>query len=289
MEQLHLEQPRHHRGLRRERRDGARRGHRAQGRRQEARQGHQDRVDRRHPQRRAGHRRRHDQRGHRVQPALRAAGVRDRAEVLQRRAAIPENVIISDREYDSANAEPSAGLGQAPTERAADCNSPERAVLEIRRGRRKRFPGVLALDGVGLRVRARRGARAGRRERRRQVDADQGAHRRLPARRRRGAVPRRAGALRPAARRPARRHLHDLPGGQPRPADERGAQPLPRPRAAHPVRADRRRADEPRGRRDRSRLRHRRRRHPAAALARPRRAADGRAGAGAVAVGRPAW
>ncbi len=36
--------------------------------------------------------------------------------------------------------------------------------------------------------------------------------------------------------RPARRDLHDLPGGQPHPADERGAQPLPRPRAAHPVR-----------------------------------------------------
>ncbi len=49
-------------------------------------------------------------------------------------------------------------------------------------------------------------------------------------------LPGRTGRLRHAARGPARRHLHHLPGGQPRPADERGPQPLPRPRAAQPVR-----------------------------------------------------
>ena len=56
---------------------GARRGHRAEGRRQGAGQGRQDRVDRRHAQRRAADRRRQLQRRRRVQPALRSARVRD--------------------------------------------------------------------------------------------------------------------------------------------------------------------------------------------------------------------
>ena len=49
------------------------------------------------------------------------------------------------------------------------------------RGITKTFPGVNALDNVNLAVRARRDPRRGRRERRRQVDADEGAERRLSA------------------------------------------------------------------------------------------------------------
>ena len=82
-----------------------------------------------------------------------------------------------------------------------------------------------------------RDPRAGGRERRRQVHPDQGAHRRVPARRGRTAATGRAGLVRPPARGPAGRHLHHLPGGQPRPADERGPQHLPGPRAEEPPRA----------------------------------------------------
>ena len=49
---------------------------------------------------------------------------------------------------------------------------------------RKAFPGVKALDGVDFRLLPGRGARPDGRERRRQVDPDQGADRRLPDRRR---------------------------------------------------------------------------------------------------------
>ena len=60
----------------------------------------------------------------------------------------------------------------------------------------KSFPGVQALDGVRLAPLSRRGDRAGRRERRRQVDARQDPDRHLPARRRRD--PRRRQAGRPS-------------------------------------------------------------------------------------------
>ena len=65
----------------------------------------------------------------------------------------------------------------------------------------KRFPGVVALDGVDLDVRAGRGALPARPERRRQVDPDQGARRRAPARRGRDHLGGRGGA-RSATRRP---------------------------------------------------------------------------------------
>ena len=101
---------------------------------------------------------------------------------------------------------------------------------------------------VSLRPAPRRGARPRRRERRRQVDPDQGDHRRLPGPTAARCATRAAGAVRQPARRAARRDLHDLPGGQPRPADERGAQPVPRPRAAHRFGLIDVGADAPRGR-----------------------------------------
>ena len=55
------------------------------------------------------------------------------------------------------------------------------AILEMR-GISKSFPGVKALRNVNLTVRGRRNSRHLRRERRRQVDADEGAERRLSAR-----------------------------------------------------------------------------------------------------------
>ena len=53
------------------------------------------------------------------------------------------------------------------------------SVLAVR-GATKRFGAVVGLDGVDVEVRARRGARAARRQRRRQVDAHQVPERRAP-------------------------------------------------------------------------------------------------------------
>ena len=64
----------------------------------------------------------------------------------------------------------------------------------------KRFPGVLANDHVDFDLRARRGARAARRERRRQVDADEHPLRAVPARRGRDPPERQAGRVQLAAR-----------------------------------------------------------------------------------------
>ena len=80
-------------------------------------------------------------------------------------------------------------------------------ILEMR-GITKTFPGVNALDNVNLAVRARRDPRDRRRERRRQVDADEGAERRLSARQLRRArsssrARRAASAASPTARRSA--------------------------------------------------------------------------------------
>ena len=64
-------------------------------------------------------------------------------------------------------------------------------VLEMR-GIRKEFPGIVANDDVDLDIRRGRGARAPRRERRRQVDADEHPLRALPARRGRDPAARQA-------------------------------------------------------------------------------------------------
>ena len=241
-----------------------------EGRRQEARQGRQDRLDRRHPQRRAGHRRRRDQRRHRVQPALRPAGLRDRPEVLRAARRSPRTSSSptasttrpTPRNRSAGRTDPllnptapaavalAAGhggsraltLGQRKaktthgTTRSSTSGTGGGRAHDLRRARSppvsKRFPGVLALDDVSFSAARGGGARPGRRERRRQVHPHQGADRCVPAGRGRDCVydgrpVRFARPLRGAAG----RYLHDLPGGQPRPADERGAQPLPGPRA----------------------------------------------------------
>ena len=74
-----------------------------------------------------------------------------------------------------------------------------------------------------------------RRERRRQVHADEDPRRRGPARPRRDPGRRRAGHVRLAAGRPARRHRHRLPGAEPLPRALDPRQPVPRS-AADPAR-----------------------------------------------------
>ena len=99
-----------------------------------------------------------------------------------------------------------------------------------------RFPGVLALDGVDFIAAPRRGARPHGRERRRQVDADQGAHRRL-RRSTRGTITV-AGeqpGLRQHRRRAARRDLDRLPRGQPLHEPLGRRERHARPRAAQPT------------------------------------------------------
>ena len=107
---------------------------------------------------------------------------------------------------------------------------PRPPLLEVR-GIRKRFPGVQALDGVSLHARRRRGAGRRRRERGRQVHADEDPRRRLPARRRRGAARRPAGAASPASPTPCGRGIvlihQELNLAE---NLERRGQPVPRPR-----------------------------------------------------------
>ena len=100
------------------------------------------------------------------------------------------------------------------------------------------FPGVKALDDVDFRLLPGRGPHPHGRERRRQVHAHQGAHRRLPDRRRRDRrSPARRGDFTRHRGRAGRRHLDRVPGGQslhePHDRRERHA----RARGARPVRA----------------------------------------------------
>ena len=79
--------------------------------------------------------------------------------------------------------EPRRGDGAGMAQRggirrgAAGATAPPRRSLSAR-AITKHFAGVTALDGVDFDLRARRGPRAGRRERRRQVDADEDPRRR---------------------------------------------------------------------------------------------------------------
>ena len=102
-----------------------------------------------------------------------------------------------------------------------------RRSLEMR-GVRKAFPGVVALDGVDLTLHAGRRAHAARRERRRQVDADEDPQRRLPQGRGRDPDRRAAGRDRQPARRARPRHPRHLPGAEPRPAPLGRGEHLPR-------------------------------------------------------------
>ncbi len=93
----------------------------------------------------------------------------------------------------------------------------------------KAFPGVQALEGVDFELASRRDPRPRRRERRRQVDADQGPDRRRAARPGHDRV-RRSGRPGPlAAARPVAGHQHGLPGSQ--------SLPEPVGRREHPDRA----------------------------------------------------
>ena len=91
-------------------------------------------------------------------------------------------------------------------------------------GIEKRFPGVIANHDVNLRVRRGHDPRDRRRERRRQVDADEDALRHAPARRRHDPRRRCRAALQVAERRDRRRHRHGAPAlharGQPHGAGE---------------------------------------------------------------------
>ena len=131
-----------------------------------------------------------------------------------------------------------------------------------------------------------RGALAHGRERRRQVDAHQGAHRRVRHRRRHHHARGRRGVVQRAGAGAGRGHLHRLPGGEPPAEPVGGREHHARPRAA-PIRLDRlARHAAPRGRaarepqpRDRPRIAARRpfARRAAARRDRPR---DRRAGEG---------
>ena len=116
-------------------------------------------------------------------------------------------------------------------------------------GHHHRVPGRQGARRRRLPPAPRRGARAHGRERRRQVDADQGAHRRLrastPAR---SPSTARATVFAGPAQAQARRHQHRVPGGQPLPEPVGRREHHARPRAA-PLRADRLARDAPPGRR----------------------------------------
>ena len=96
------------------------------------------------------------------------------------------------------------------------------------RGITKRFPGVVANDGVDFEARRRRGARAARRERRRQEHALEHPHRALPRRRGRDRALRPAGRVPLAARRARRRHRDGAPALPPRRAVHRRRERRPR-------------------------------------------------------------
>ncbi len=93
-------------------------------------------------------------------------------------------------------------------------------------------PQALRLDaGPGRRrsgTSAGGGPRPGRRERGRQIDPDEGAERRDPARLRRADVGQPALSAARPARRPPPRRRHDLPGTDPGPAPQRRGQRRPR-------------------------------------------------------------
>ena len=96
----------------------------------------------------------------------------------------------------------------------------------------KAFGAVQALNNVDFVLRPGRDPRAGRRQLGRQVDADEGADRRLSPRQRRGAGRRPADQFPQSAPEPRNRDRDDLPGLRALRKHGRGAEHLPRPLAA---------------------------------------------------------
>ena len=108
---------------------------------------------------------------------------------------------------------------------AADRSAPRHARY------RQALPGSAGAGCLIARGRGRGDHGARRPERRRKIDADQGADRRLSPRQRVYRVWRRARRLCLASARPARRHQHHLSGNQPRSLPLGGRERLSRPRA----------------------------------------------------------
>ena len=104
-------------------------------------------------------------------------------------------------------------------------------VLEMR-DIRKEFPGVVANDERLVRRAPRRGARAARRERRRQVDAHEHPLRPLPARRGRDPAQREARLVLVGARGDRGRDRDGAPALHAHPGDDRRREHRPRRRAA---------------------------------------------------------
>ena len=146
-------------------------------------------------------------------------GARNRAQV-ERNAAL----------FDKPG--PGAGLGRARRRRPPPRRSPGAGMnlLEVK-GVSKSFPGVKALEDMHLELRRRRGARAGRRERRRQVDADEAAERHLHRRRGRVRPQRRALRADLGQARARARHQHHPSGVQPDARPDGRAEPVHRARA----------------------------------------------------------
>ncbi len=161
---------------------------------------------------------------------------------------------------------------------------PSSAPLLVMRDIDKRFQGVHALAKASLEVQPGRGHGAGRPERGRQVDADQGADGRLQPRRRLDRLRRAADRLRLAPGGAAGRDQHHLPGNQSRPLPVGDREHLPRPRAP-PFRPPGLEAHERGGGRAAAAVRRRDRRPPAAFGLFDRHPADGRHRPGGVVQG----
>ena len=113
---------------------------------------------------------------------------------------------------------------------AAATQAADVPVLELR-GITKAFPGIVANDHVDFELRQRRGARAARRERRRQVDADEHPLRALQARRGRDPARRQAGHVPLGEGRDRGRDRDGAPALHAHPGDDRRREHRARHRA----------------------------------------------------------
>ena len=103
---------------------------------------------------------------------------------------------------------------EAESGRRHDARRPTTSSSSWRTSRRS-ISGTVAVKRANFEVQARRGQRAGRRKRRRQVDADEDHRRRREADARPHPSRRRGGVVRLVGRRGGARHRHGVPGAQP--------------------------------------------------------------------------